>query len=52
VFGAGENGKGQLGLPLKAGFVRDFEEILAFRDAKIEQLVATAWSTFVVVVED
>jgi alpha-tubulin suppressor-like RCC1 family protein len=52
VFGAGESGKGQLGLPSKAGFVRNFEELPAFSDAKVQQLVATAWSTFVVTVED
>jgi hypothetical protein len=52
VFGAGESGKGQLGLPSKAGFVQNFEELPAFRDVKVQQLFATAWSTFVVTMAD
>jgi hypothetical protein len=52
VLGAGLNGKGQLGLSSKADFVQDFKEILAFSDAKIGQMAATAWSTFVVTLED
>jgi hypothetical protein len=52
VLGAGTNGKGQLGLSSKAEFVHDFEELPAFRGRKIEQMAATAWSTFVVTLED
>jgi hypothetical protein len=52
VLGAGTNGKGQLELSSKAEFVHDFEELPAFRGLKIEQMAATAWSTFVVTLED
>jgi hypothetical protein len=52
VLGAGANKKGQLGLPSKAEFIENFEEIPEFKGAKIKQMVATAWSTLVVTLKD
>jgi hypothetical protein len=52
VLSAGVNTKGQLGLAPKSKSIQDFEEISEFRGAKIEQMVATAWSTLVVTLED
>jgi hypothetical protein len=52
VLGAGTNGKGQLGLSSKAEFVQDFEELPTLKGLKIEQMAATAWSMFVVTLED
>jgi alpha-tubulin suppressor-like RCC1 family protein len=51
VLGAGINNKGQLAFGPRAEFVEDFEEITELRNKKIEQLVATAWTTFVVLTE-
>jgi hypothetical protein len=52
VLGAGVNNKGQLGSHLRGEFVEDFEEISAFRDKRIEQMVAIGWTTLVVTFED
>jgi hypothetical protein len=48
LFAAGVNNNGQTGLAPGVGFVAHFTETLALRDMKIEQLVATGWTTFVV----
>jgi hypothetical protein len=52
VLRAGCNSKGQLGLPTRREFVEDFEAIAAFKDVKIQSLVATGWSTLVVTCEE
>jgi hypothetical protein len=52
VLSAGLNNKGQTGLVPKVEFIEDFTEILALRNKKIQQLVATAWTTFVVTAKD
>jgi hypothetical protein len=52
VFSAGTNSTGQTGLVSKVEFIEDFTEILALKTIKVEQLVATAWTTFVVAAED
>jgi hypothetical protein len=52
VLCAGVNSKGQLGLGTERDFVEEFEEIAAFRNLKIEQMVAAGWSTLVVTAED
>lgn len=51
VFGAGSNDRGQTGLPSESAYVQEFEEIVAFRDTKIEEMVASGWTSFVVTQE-
>ncbi|KAH7392592.1 hypothetical protein BKA66DRAFT_439313 [Pyrenochaeta sp. MPI-SDFR-AT-0127] len=48
LFAAGENNLEQLGPNGRNQFFEDFEEVIAFRDKQIAQLVAAGWSTFVV----
>ncbi|KAH7399062.1 hypothetical protein DE146DRAFT_521079 [Phaeosphaeria sp. MPI-PUGE-AT-0046c] len=48
VLGAGVNSNGQTGLRTSTRFIKNFEEIIAFRDMAIQQLIATGWSTFVI----
>jgi hypothetical protein len=52
VFGAGANDRGQIGLSSESAFSQEFEEIVAFRDMSIEEVVATGWSTYIVMRED
>jgi hypothetical protein len=52
VLCAGVNNKGQLGLGTEEKFVEEFQEIAAFRDLKIEQMVAAGWSSLVITTED
>jgi hypothetical protein len=52
VLGAGLNDRLQTGLPKTSAFVEDFEEIVAFRDMTIEELVATGWTTYAVTQEN
>lgn len=49
LLAAGVNSNGQLGLHTSTKFIKNFEEISVFRDMAIYQLVATGWSTYVVV---
>lgn len=48
VLSAGANDRGQTGSSSRSAFVEDFEEIVTFRGMKIEEIVASGWTTFVV----
>ncbi|KAF2829691.1 hypothetical protein CC86DRAFT_284709 [Ophiobolus disseminans] len=48
VFAAGDNSKGQLGFDPSRPYLPDFEEVVAFRGKKIQQLAASGWSSYIV----
>ncbi|OAL50217.1 hypothetical protein IQ07DRAFT_621812 [Pyrenochaeta sp. DS3sAY3a] len=48
VFAAGDNERGQLGLGTESAYVREFAEVLGWRDRKVVSLHAAGWSSFAI----
>jgi hypothetical protein len=51
VFAAGDNSKNQIGLGAAGAFCEDFEEVVAWRDKPVVQLVGAGWSGLAVLAE-
>lgn len=48
VFAAGDNTRGQLGLGTESAYVKEFAEVLDWRDRKVVSLHAAGWSSFAI----